>query len=65
MEYHPIIGISIFIISLMISFIIGIRYKKNKLSNIKSSKIISISKLSHKKKIISDNISPDAHWLDK
>ena len=52
MSYHPIMGITIFVIFLIIAFYIG---KGIKTSNIKNN--------IKQKKINADSISPDAHWL--
>ena len=58
MTYHPIIGISIFIISLIIAYYIGTYIAKK----YKSSKNIS-EKL--KKTDIGDAAAPDAPWMNK
>lgn len=60
MYYHPIIGIFIFIIAIIISFILGRFYIKKKLnlfSTIQSKKEIPIPK--------GEITAPDAPWLDK
>ena len=58
MTYHPIIGISIFIISLIIAYYIGTYITKK----YKSSKNIS-EKL--KKTDIGDAAAPDAPWMNE
>ncbi len=65
MNYHPIMGISIFIVSLLISFLIGIRYKRRKPSIVKHTSVVNINSIRHNKSIMSDIISPDAYWLEK
>jgi len=60
MYYHPLIGITIFIIAIILSFILGRLYLKKKLN---------LFNLNRKKKAISlpkgEITSPDAPWLDK
>ena len=58
MTYHPIIGISIFIISLIIAYYIGTYIAKK----YKSSKNIS-EKL--KKTDIGNAAAPDAPWMNE
>ena len=58
--YHPIIGIIIFIIAVVISFILGRFYIKNKLNlptkgNNKKNNILPKGEIT----------APDAPWLDK
>ena len=60
MHYHPLIGITIFIIAVVLSFILGRLYIKKKL------KIFSNSQ--HKSNSTppkGEVTSPDAPWLDK
>ena len=60
MYYHPLIGISIFILAIIFSFILGRLYLKKKLD---------LLNLNRKKKTIplpkGEITSPDAPWLDK
>ena len=60
MSYHPLMGITIFFIFIIMAFILGSKNytKKNKLKN------TIIVKLNTEKKIKSESISPDASWLD-
>ena len=58
MTYHPIMGISIFIISLIIAYYLGTYIAKK----YKSSKNIG-KKL--KKTDLGDAAAPDAPWMDK
>ena len=58
MTYHPIIGISIFIISLIIAYYIGTYIAKK----YKSSRNVS-EKL--KKTDLGDAAAPDAPWMNK
>ena len=60
MNYHPLMGITIFFIFIIMAFILGSKNyaKKNKLKN------TIIVKLNTEKKIKSESISPDASWLD-
>ena len=60
MSYHPLMGITIFFIFIIMAFILGSKNyaKKNKL---KSTIIV---KLNTEKKIKSEAISPDARWLE-
>ena len=59
MTYHPLIGITIFVLAIFISFIFGRMYLKKKLN------IVTYSQ-NKKKHIIpkGDITSPDAPWLD-
>ena len=57
MSYHPIMGIMIFILTILLSFLIGKKYILAKQKYIHKSKL-------KKKKIVQDSISPDASWLD-
>ena len=60
MSYHPLIGITIFIAAIILSFILGRLYLKKKLN---------LFNLNKKKKTIpipkGEITSPDAPWLDK
>ena len=60
MYYHPLIGISVFVLAIIFSFTLGRLYLKKKLN---------ISNLNKKKKTIplpkGEITSPDAPWLDK
>ncbi len=58
MSYHPIMGISIFIAFLILSFILGrhignLRKEKKQIDLVKKSKLDSTS-----------SIAPDANWID-
>ena len=58
MTYHPIMGISIFIISLIIAYYIGTYIaKKDKSSRNVSEKL--------KKTDLGDEAAPDAPWMNK
>ena len=57
MIYHPIMGITIFIVFLILAFLSG---KKFSTSRIKKDNIIPLKK----KKLEADSISPDASWLN-
>ena len=59
MQYHPLIGITIFIIAVIFSFILGRLYIKKKLNLISSN--------NNKKTTLpkGEITSPDAPWLDK
>ena len=60
MYYHPIIGITIFLIAVVISFILGRIYIKKKLN------LVFNNKVNKKKPLPKGEItSPDAPWLDK
>ena len=66
MTYHPIIGILIFLIAIIISFLLGknafIKYKnKEKKSDL--SIIASKNKATYSKPPEGDITSPDAPWL--
>ena len=60
MTYHPLMGITIFFIFIIMAFILGNKNysKKNKL---KSTIVV---RLNTEKKIKSESISPDASWLE-
>ena len=60
MSYHPLMGITIFFIFIIIAFALGNKNytKKNK---IKKNIIIRLNK---EKKLKSESISPDASWLE-
>lgn len=57
MSYHPLMGITIFIIFLLFAFFLG---RKN-YANLHKENIIK----HNKSKNSSDSISPDAHWLER
>ena len=60
MYYHPLIGISIFLVAVIISFILGRLYIKKKLNFIYQN--------NDKKKPVlpkGEITAPDAPWLDK
>ena len=60
MYYHPLIGITIFILAIVFSFIMGRSYINKKL------KISSSSNNKKKSSLPKGEItSPDAPWLDK
>ena len=60
MQYHPIIGITIFILAIIFSFILGRAYIKKKLN-------LSLEKDDIKTNGIprGEITAPDAPWLDK
>ena len=57
MYYHPLIGIAIFLIAIIISFILGKFYIKKKQHRLSKFKNNDIPK--------GEVTSPDAPWLDK
>ena len=57
MYYHPVLGISIFLIAIIISFILGRNYIKKKKHNFSDLKNSNLPK--------GEITSPDAPWLDK
>ena len=59
MYYHPLIGISIFIIAVIISFILGRFYFKKKLNLVNSNRVNKKSPLPK-----GEITAPDAPWLD-
>ena len=59
MYYHPIIGISIFIMAVVISFILGRIYIKKKLNLVNNNKVKNKSPLPK-----GEITAPDAPWLD-
>ena len=60
MQYHPLIGISIFITAVIFSFVLGRLYIKKKL------KISSNTQHKNKTTLPKGEItSPDAPWLDR
>ena len=61
MQYHPLMGISIFIMAIILSFILGRKYIKKKPNNNLSKKQNSNKSLLPKGEIT----APDAPWLDK
>ena len=60
MSYHPLMGITIFFIFIIIAFILG---NKNHAKKYKIKKNMII-RLNTEKKIKSEAISPDANWLE-
>lgn len=56
MSYHPIFGITIFLISLLIAYLLGKKglFKKKEINKYESKN----------KKLIQDSITPDASWLE-
>ncbi len=60
MTYHPIMGITIFFIFLVIAFLIG-----KKSNFIKENKRIYYLINNKKKNKYTDSINPDADWLKK
>ena len=59
MHYHPILGILIFLIAIVVSFVLGkfyIRKKHNKITNYNDIENTNIPK--------GEITSPDAPWLD-
>ena len=66
MTYHPIIGILIFLITIIISFLLGknaFRKYKNKEKKSNISILASKNKAIHSKPPEGDITSPDAPWL--
>ena len=59
MYYHPLIGISIFIMAVIISFILGRFYIKKKLNLVYNDKVKKKSALPK-----GEITAPDAPWLD-
>lgn len=59
MYYHPLIGISIFIMAVIISFILGRLYIKKKLNLVYNDKIRKKPPLPK-----GEITAPDAPWLD-
>lgn len=59
MNYHPLMGIGIFIICIIVAFIIGkhFKYRERKKEN-------TFIKLEKKRNSKTDSISPDASWID-
>ena len=57
MSYHPIMGITVFIIFLILSFLLGIIFS---ISKQRKNNILTLKK----KKLKADSISPDADWLN-
>ena len=60
MQYHPLIGISIFLIAIILSFILGRKFMKKT-----KNEIFSSPKLDQNKLPKGDVTSPDAPWLNK
>ena len=60
MSYHPLMGITIFFVFIIIAFALG---NKNYTKKHKIKKNIII-KLNKEKKLKSESISPDASWLE-
>ena len=69
MSYHPIMGITIFLIFIILAFILGRKtnikpnYKIDLKDKYNNKNIVFT--LNKQKKIKSEAISPDASWLDK
>ena len=59
MHYHPLIGISIFLIAIIISFILGRLYIKKKLNLVYSSEAKKKPPLPK-----GEITAPDAPWLE-
>ena len=59
MYYHPLIGICIFLIAVIISFILGRLYIKKKLNLVYNNKVNKKLPLPR-----GEITSPDAPWLD-
>ena len=57
MSYHPIMGITIFIIFLILAFLLG---KNFSITKKKKDNVIALKK----KKLAAVSISPDATWLN-
>ena len=55
MSYHPIMGIMIFILFLVLAFMLGKKTNKKKYKEIKIKKNINLK---------TDSISPDANWIE-
>lgn len=60
MSYHPIMGITIFFLFVILAFFLGKKTYKESEKETKNK----VFKLKIKKKIKSEAISPDASWLD-
>ena len=58
MSYHPLMGITIFFVFLIVAFFLGQRQTVKK-----DNKYLVLLK-NKKKPIKSDSISPDANWID-
>ena len=60
MSYHPLMGITIFFVFIIIAFVLGNKNyaKKHKIKN------NIIIRLNTEKKLKSESISPDASWLE-
>ena len=56
MSYHPIFGITIFLISVLIAYLLGKKsfFKKNNNNKYQAKN----------KKLMQDSITPDASWLE-
>tara|TARA_B100000029_G_C17437663_1_gene910279 strand:- start:665 stop:865 length:201 start_codon:yes stop_codon:yes gene_type:complete len=66
MQYHPIIGITIFLIAIMASFLLGKNAFKKYKKKIKDSNIEVLKTKSHISKPPKGEITaPDAPWLKK
>ena len=62
MSYHPIIGIIIFLVSVVIAFILGRRFIKRE-TKVNNINVISNKKLKKTLPPKGDITSPDAPWL--
>ena len=58
MYYHPLIGVTIFIISILLSFILGHYLMRNK-----KNKMIKLTKIEKNNITKGEVPSPDAPWL--
>ena len=61
MDYHPILGITIFLLAIIFSFILGRLYIKKKLNLISNKQNIKNSNNIPRGEVT----APDAPWLDK
>tara|TARA_B100000902_G_C26557460_1_gene550229 strand:- start:192 stop:380 length:189 start_codon:yes stop_codon:yes gene_type:complete len=60
MYYHPLIGVSIFLVTIILSFILGRHFVKNK-----KSKLTNLYKTEQNHVPKGEVTSPDAPWLKK
>tara|TARA_B100001123_G_scaffold445486_1_gene597213 strand:+ start:890 stop:1096 length:207 start_codon:yes stop_codon:yes gene_type:complete len=64
MSYHPIIGITIFLFSLIIAYLMGRKiFKFNSSNNINQKEINSNKKNENKFRLNADAQAPDAPWI--
>ena len=61
MTYHPIMGITIFFIFLLLAFCIG---RKSNIIRSNSNILYLVKNKNKNKKNNSDSINPDADWLE-